>query len=119
MVTLGEVCLIILAVIFPPLAVLFSNGCGCHLLLNILLTICGFIPGVVHAFYVLAKDSEDDNRRNNRMDWSVLELTREFRYELWKLKMYGWSENYIFLRNAALVNKEVMKTSQPKRCDVE
>lgn len=45
--------LVILALIFPPLAVLLDQGCGEDLCINILLTILGWIPGVIHAFYVL------------------------------------------------------------------
>jgi uncharacterized membrane protein YqaE (UPF0057 family) len=33
------------AVIFPPLGVLLERGCGVDLLINIGLTILGFIPG--------------------------------------------------------------------------
>lgn len=43
---------VILAIIFPPLAVGLARGCGCELLLNILLTLCGWLPGVIHALYV-------------------------------------------------------------------
>jgi uncharacterized membrane protein YqaE (UPF0057 family) len=48
------IALIILAVIFPPLAVLLDQGCHEDLLINILLTILGWFPGVIHAFYILA-----------------------------------------------------------------
>ena len=43
----GCLCLLesILALIFPPLAVLIHSGCSCDLLLNLLLTLCGYIPG--------------------------------------------------------------------------
>ena len=44
---------IILAIIFPPLAVALETGCGCQLLLNILLTILGYIPGLLHALFVI------------------------------------------------------------------
>lgn len=46
---------IILAVLLPPLAVGLRKGIGGAFLLNILLTIIGWIPGVIHAFYVLSK----------------------------------------------------------------
>ncbi|KAH7027035.1 putative cation transport-related protein [Linnemannia elongata] len=45
----------IFAVIFPPLGVLLERGCGPDLLINILLTILGFIPGIIHAFYIILK----------------------------------------------------------------
>ncbi|RKP10116.1 cation transport-related protein [Thamnocephalis sphaerospora] len=43
------------AVIFPPLGVLLERGCGCDLLINIGLTLLGFIPGIIHAFYIILK----------------------------------------------------------------
>ncbi|KUI52514.1 Plasma membrane proteolipid 3 [Cytospora mali] len=45
---------IILAIILPPLGVFLERGCGADLLINILLTILGYIPGIIHALYVLA-----------------------------------------------------------------
>ena len=45
---------IILAVILPPLGVFFEVGLGKHFWINIILTLFGFIPGVVHAVYVIA-----------------------------------------------------------------
>lgn len=46
-------CAVILAVLFPPLGVLLMEGCGCDLLINLLLTLLGFIPGIIHAMYVI------------------------------------------------------------------
>ncbi len=46
---------IILAVIFPPLAVGLRYGVSKQLFINILLTLIGFIPGIVHAFIVLRR----------------------------------------------------------------
>ncbi|ORX94439.1 plasma membrane proteolipid 3 [Basidiobolus meristosporus CBS 931.73] len=44
------------AVIFPPLGVLLERGpCHCDLLINIALTLLGYIPGVIHAFYIILK----------------------------------------------------------------
>ena len=40
---------IILAIILPPLGVFFEVGLGGHFWLNILLTLCGYIPGILHA----------------------------------------------------------------------
>jgi uncharacterized membrane protein YqaE (UPF0057 family) len=42
----GDIILLIIAIIFPPLTVLLKDGCTCCLLLNILLTILGWIPGM-------------------------------------------------------------------------
>ncbi|MGD7045123.1 YqaE/Pmp3 family membrane protein [Jeotgalibacillus proteolyticus] len=44
--------LYIIAIFLPPLAVLFTGRFG-SFLLNILLTILGFIPGLIHAVIVI------------------------------------------------------------------
>jgi uncharacterized membrane protein YqaE (UPF0057 family) len=46
---------VILSVIFPPLAVL-DKGCGSVLIVT-LLTIAGWIPGVIGALVILNKDT--------------------------------------------------------------
>jgi uncharacterized membrane protein YqaE (UPF0057 family) len=43
---------IICAIFIPPVGVFFERGCGADLLINILLTILGYIPGIIHALYV-------------------------------------------------------------------
>ncbi|PMD45273.1 UPF0057-domain-containing protein, partial [Hyaloscypha variabilis F] len=48
----SDICKIILAIILPPLGVFLERGCGADLLINILLTILGYIPGIIHALYV-------------------------------------------------------------------
>ena len=52
--TLWGILSLILAIFLPPIGVLMHNGCGKDLLINILLTILGYIPGIIHAIYVLA-----------------------------------------------------------------
>lgn len=44
-VTASDICKIILAVILPPLGVLIERGLGVDLLINIGLTLLGYIPG--------------------------------------------------------------------------
>ena len=46
---------IIIAIILPPLGVFLQVGFGKQFWLNILLTILGYIPGIVHAIWVIAK----------------------------------------------------------------
>jgi len=53
--TCGDICKIFFAVILPPLGVFFERGCGGDLLINILLTVLGYIPGIVHALYIILK----------------------------------------------------------------
>ena len=47
---------IILSVILPPLGVFLQVGIGKHFWLNILLTLLGYIPGIVHAVWVIARE---------------------------------------------------------------
>jgi uncharacterized membrane protein YqaE (UPF0057 family) len=45
---------VILAILFPPLAVI-DRGCG-SVLIIFLLTLCGWVPGVIGALVILNKD---------------------------------------------------------------
>ncbi|WLD95328.1 YqaE/Pmp3 family membrane protein [Alkalihalobacillus sp. AL-G] len=49
--------LYLLALILPPLAV-FLTGRKTQTLLNIILTIIGWLPGVIHAFFIVHKHNE-------------------------------------------------------------
>ncbi|KAH6653134.1 hypothetical protein BKA67DRAFT_518494 [Truncatella angustata] len=51
----SDPCKIILAIIMPPLGVFAESGCGTDLCFNILLTCLGFLPGIVHALYIIKK----------------------------------------------------------------
>lgn len=46
---------IIVAVIFPPLGVFLQVGLSGAFWLNILLTLLGYLPGIIHAVYIIAK----------------------------------------------------------------
>jgi uncharacterized membrane protein YqaE (UPF0057 family) len=46
---------IIFSILLPPLGVFLQVGIGGAFWLNILLTLLGYIPGVVHAVWVIAK----------------------------------------------------------------
>ena len=46
---------VVLDIILPPLGVLLQVGIGKQFWINILLTILGFIPGIIHAIWVIAK----------------------------------------------------------------
>lgn len=46
---------IILAIILPPLGVLMEVGLGVQFLLSILLTLLGYIPGIIHAIWIILK----------------------------------------------------------------
>ncbi|MFN3499946.1 MAG: YqaE/Pmp3 family membrane protein [Pannonibacter indicus] len=44
--------MILLTIFLPPVAVLIKEGLGLQFLINILLTLIGWLPGVIHAFWV-------------------------------------------------------------------
>jgi uncharacterized membrane protein YqaE (UPF0057 family) len=46
---------IILAILLPPVGVFLQVGFGAQFWINIVLTILGYIPGIVHAVWVIAK----------------------------------------------------------------
>jgi uncharacterized membrane protein YqaE (UPF0057 family) len=52
----SDVLLVILAILLPPVAVFIRRGCGVDLVINILLTLCGHIPGAIHALYLVLHD---------------------------------------------------------------
>jgi uncharacterized membrane protein YqaE (UPF0057 family) len=43
----------VLAVLLPPLAVYLTSGPGNRFWLNLVLTMLGFVPGVLHALYTV------------------------------------------------------------------
>ncbi|KAF9227523.1 UPF0057-domain-containing protein [Gyrodon lividus] len=43
------------AFILPPLGVFLERGCSVDVLINIGLTILGWLPGVIHALYIILK----------------------------------------------------------------
>ena len=45
---------IILSILLPPVGVFLQVGIGFHFWLNILLTLMGYIPGLVHAIYIIS-----------------------------------------------------------------
>ncbi|VDP24850.1 unnamed protein product [Heligmosomoides polygyrus] len=47
------VLLCILAFFCPPVAVLFDQGCTAQFWINMLLTLLIWVPGVIHAWWVL------------------------------------------------------------------
>ena len=47
---------IILSVLLPPVGVFLQVGIGFHFWLNIVLTLLGYVPGLVHAIWIIAKN---------------------------------------------------------------
>ncbi|MEP0176938.1 MAG: YqaE/Pmp3 family membrane protein [Paraglaciecola sp.] len=46
---------IIFSILLPPVGVFLQVGLGGAFWLNILLTILGYIPGIIHAVWIIAK----------------------------------------------------------------
>ena len=51
----GDGLRILLAILLPPLGVFFEVGLGKHFWINIVLTILGYFPGIIHAVWVIAR----------------------------------------------------------------
>ncbi|PCJ58113.1 MAG: YqaE/Pmp3 family membrane protein [Candidatus Hydrogenedentota bacterium] len=47
---------IILAIFLPPVAAFLQVGIGLHFWMNIVLTLLGYFPGLVHALWLVASD---------------------------------------------------------------
>ena len=52
--TSTDVCKTILAIFLPPPG-LIKLGCGAGVFINICLTIMGYIPGIIHALYIILR----------------------------------------------------------------
>ena len=63
---------VILSIIFPPLAVL-DKGCG-SVLIVLLLTLAGWIPGVIGALVILNKDTQMP--RQNQLTYPTYSVNR-------------------------------------------
>ncbi|KAI6132621.1 hypothetical protein EDD16DRAFT_1533639 [Pisolithus croceorrhizus] len=50
-----DVLLYFLAIFVPPLVVFFKRGCTADFWINICLWILGWIPGVLHAWYIVSR----------------------------------------------------------------
>ncbi|KAJ5152145.1 hypothetical protein N7492_010440 [Penicillium capsulatum] len=57
----SDIFLAVLAVFFPPIAVWVKSGiCTADSIINIALCVLGFIPGLIHAWYIILKYPEPD-----------------------------------------------------------
>lgn len=50
-----DVIRIIFAILLPPVGVFLQVGLGLHFWLNILLTLLGYIPGIIHALWIILR----------------------------------------------------------------
>ncbi len=49
---------LVLSILIPPLGVFLTVGIGLHFWLSIVLTILGYIPGLVHAIWIISTHSQ-------------------------------------------------------------
>jgi len=47
---------IILALLLPPIAVFLKSGVGKDLIINIVLCLFFYVPGILHAIWLITKD---------------------------------------------------------------
>ncbi|MBD2388596.1 YqaE/Pmp3 family membrane protein [Cylindrospermum sp. FACHB-282] len=50
---------LVLGLLIPPLGVFLTVGVGSTLVINILLTLLGWLPGSIHALWVITKHEEE------------------------------------------------------------
>lgn len=59
--TFGDLIRIVFSILIPPLGVFLRVGFGLHFWLNILLTLLGYIPGLIHAIWIIASYRTREN----------------------------------------------------------
>lgn len=76
----SDIFLGLIAILFPPLAVWVKRGiCSVDSIINILLCMLGFLPGLLHAWYIIAKfpdhdyDSIPDSEGGARVTYVVVQ----------------------------------------------
>uniref|UniRef100_A0AC34QNH7 Uncharacterized protein n=1 Tax=Panagrolaimus sp. JU765 TaxID=591449 RepID=A0AC34QNH7_9BILA len=69
-----DCCRILLAIILPPLGVYFETGCDSHFFICLILTILGYVPGLVYAIYIIA--SRPDFNREKMADSTSTDFCR-------------------------------------------
>ena len=49
----ADVLRILIAILLPPLGVFLEVGLGLHFWINLILTFLGYIPGIIHAVWII------------------------------------------------------------------
>lgn len=52
---MNKIILILLAIFLPPISVFLKSGVGKDLLINVLLCLLFYVPGIIHALWVVTK----------------------------------------------------------------
>lgn len=50
---MADIIRIIFSILIPPLGVFLQVGIGIQFWINVVLTLLGYIPGVIHAIYII------------------------------------------------------------------
>lgn len=50
---------VIAAILLPPLAVFLTYGIGPAFMINLALTVLGWVPGMIHALWIVLKSYEN------------------------------------------------------------
>lgn len=56
---------LLLGILVPPVGVFLTYGISSTLVINILLTLLGWVPGSIHAVWAIAKQAEKQNQRSD------------------------------------------------------
>ena len=56
---------VLAGLLVPPLGIFLTVGVGPTLIINILLTLLGWLPGSIHAIWVIFKHDERVNRQES------------------------------------------------------
>lgn len=51
----ADILRMIFSVLLPPLGVFLQEGIGSQFWINVLLTLLGYVPGLVHAVWIIAR----------------------------------------------------------------
>ncbi|MDJ0538338.1 MAG: YqaE/Pmp3 family membrane protein [Microcystis sp. M53603_WE2] len=50
---------LVCAFFLPPLAVFLTTGLSLAFVINIILPLIGYVPGIIHAFWIVSKEAEN------------------------------------------------------------
>lgn len=49
---------VLFAILIPPIGVFLDKGIGTHLFVNIVLTMFGYIPGIIHGLIIVGREPD-------------------------------------------------------------
>jgi len=59
---INEVLSIVIGFFIPPIGIWWRFGCGIHFIICLVLTLCGYVPGVIFAMvFIICKPTENDS----------------------------------------------------------